>query len=88
MLKTYLKSLGDDDARERFAKDCGTTWGHMRNSSYGLRALAPEVCVLAERLSDRAVRRWELRPDDWHLIWPELIGAPGAPKVAKQAKAA
>lgn len=25
---------------------------------------------------------WSLRPNDWHLIWPELIGAPGAPEVA------
>lgn len=28
-----------------------------------------------------AVRRWELRPDDWYRIWPELIGAEGAPSV-------
>lgn len=27
------------------------------------------------------VRRWELRPDDWYRIWPELIGAPGAPPI-------
>ena len=25
--------------------------------------------------------RWHLRPDDWHRIWPELIGADGAPPV-------
>lgn len=24
---------------------------------------------------------WELRPDDWHRIWPMLIGTKGAPKV-------
>lgn len=24
-------------------------------------------------------RRWHLRPDDWHRIWPELVGAEGAP---------
>ena len=22
---------------------------------------------------------WDLRPSDWHRIWPELIGSPGAP---------
>ncbi len=26
-------------------------------------------------------RRWHQRPDDWHRIWPELIGADGAPPV-------
>ena len=25
------------------------------------------------------VPRWALRPVDWALIWPELIGADGAP---------
>ena len=31
-------------------------------------------------------KRKHLRPDDWHLIWPELIGADGAPEI--QVKAA
>jgi len=25
--------------------------------------------------------RWDLRQEDWHLIWPELIGTQGAPMV-------
>ena len=25
--------------------------------------------------------RWDLRPTDWHRIWPELIGTDGAPDV-------
>ena len=33
------------------------------------------------------LRRWDLRPDDWHRIWPELIGADGAPKVPAEAAA-
>lgn len=33
--------------------------------------------------------RWHLRPNDWHLIWPELIGTPGAPTVPEpEARAA
>ena len=35
-----------------------------------------------------AVRRWDLRPDDWHRIWPELIGAEGAPDVPTAQEAA
>lgn len=34
-------------------------------------------CPAVERAT--GVRRWDLRPDDWHCIWPELIGADGAP---------
>lgn len=33
-----------------------------------------------------SVRRWDLRPDDWHRIWPELIGAEGAPDVPQPAE--
>lgn len=84
-LKTYLRSLPDDDAREKFAKDCGTSIGHMRNCLYDAKKqLAPEVCVLVERLSGFQVRRWDLR-DDWRAIWPELIGLHGSTQPATAA---
>lgn len=38
-------------------------------------------CAAIERATDEKVKRWDLRPDDWHRIWPELIGADGAPAV-------
>lgn len=37
-------------------------------------------CVPIEVASGGAVRRWDLRPVDWHTHWPELIGTPGAPE--------
>ncbi len=40
-----------------------------------------EHCAAVEAASGGQVRRWHLRPDDWHRIWPELIGADGAPAV-------
>lgn len=48
---------------------------------YGGRVPSAENCVSIERATDNAVRRWDLRPRDWHRIWPELIGADGAPAV-------
>jgi len=46
------------------------------------RGRAPiERCYEIERATGGAVRRWHLRPDDWYRIWPELIGADGAPAV-------
>lgn len=42
---------------------------------------SPELCVVIERATFQQVRRWDLRPEDWHLIWPELIGLPGAPSL-------
>ena len=72
-LKTHNKALPDDDAREAFAVTCGTTAGHMRNVSYGLRQPSPELCVAIERATNGAVTRRDLRPTDWPRIWPELV---------------
>jgi len=52
----------------------------------GLRAAAP---ALARSLNyiDADARLWDLRPDDWHRIWPELIGTEGAPAIATATEA-
>jgi DNA-binding transcriptional regulator YdaS (Cro superfamily) len=47
----------------------------------GERPIPLQHCASIEKTTGGAVRRWDLRPDDWHLIWPELIGLPGAPAV-------
>lgn len=47
----------------------------------GVRGTPAERGADIERACDFAVRRWDLRPDDWHRIWPELMGADGAPPV-------
>jgi DNA-binding transcriptional regulator YdaS (Cro superfamily) len=46
---------------------------------------SPAECVRIERESQLELRRWDLRPKDWHLIWPELIGAEGAPAIPEAA---
>lgn len=53
----------------------------------GDREVPAERCPAIESATGKAVMRWDLRPHDWHVIWPELIGTKGAPKV-KLAKAA
>lgn len=78
-LKAHLKALGDEQAREAFAARVGSTPGHLKNVSNGYRPCSPELAVAIEVDSARALRRWDLRPEDWHRIWPELIGAVGAP---------
>ena len=79
-LKAYLSELGAP-AREAFAASCVTTLGHLKNVMYGIRPCSPELASALERCSDGAVKRWDMRADDWHEIWPELIGAEGAPLV-------
>lgn len=70
-LKTFIGSLSQEE-RDKFAALCETTAGHLRNVGYGIRPCSPFLAALIESASKGAVTRKELRPDDWHRIWPEL----------------
>lgn len=82
-----------DNAIDIAAETCGTL-----TSLAGVLGVSPQVlvnwrvrgvpierCSDLEAASKGAVRRWDLRPDDWHRIWPELVGTDGAPIVAQAA---
>lgn len=92
-LKTFIKGLRDangdpdEEARKAFADRCQTSIGHLRNVAYGT-TCSPELAAFVETASCRAVRRWHLRPKDWHHIWPELVGIEGAPLVPTDADSA
>jgi DNA-binding transcriptional regulator YdaS (Cro superfamily) len=58
-------------------------WQH----GYADRKPSPEYCVAIERATGGKVRRWDLRPEDWPRVWPELIGTEGAPSVPQAANA-
>lgn len=49
-------------------------------SNWRGRGAPVEQCAAIERATSGVVRRWDLRPDDWWKIWPELVGQPGAPE--------
>lgn len=49
-------------------------WQH----GYADRLPNPVYCVAVERVTEGAVTRRDLRPNDWHLIWPELAEATSA----------
>lgn len=83
-LKTFYTPLTREE-RDAFALLCKTSRGHLQNVMYGQRPCAPELAVAIEQESKAAIRRWDLRPDDWRLIWPELIGAEGAPVIPEPA---
>lgn len=46
--------------------------------------IAPRI----QKVSGGMYRLWDVCPDTWHLVWPELIGEPGAPAVPSEARAA
>jgi len=50
----------------------------------GVRVVPIGRCGAIEQATGGEVRRWDLRPADWQLIWPELVGSEGSPSTAKQ----
>lgn len=85
-LRAYLNGLELEEQR-RFAALCGTTLGYLRKAISTDPRLSPAICAQAEVHSGGAVTRIDLRPSDWHRIWPELIGTPGAPPVLSEERA-
>lgn len=70
-LSAYLDSLG----RGSKAKLAAQIGGHASDLSdwiSGSRAVPIHHCSPIEAATGGAVTRRDLRPDDWHLIWPEL----------------
>lgn len=81
-LRNHLNDLTTDQ-QTALADRCGTSVGYLRKAISVGQTLGAATCVAIEVATRRHVMRWDLRPDDWHLIWPELVGTKGAPKVAK-----
>lgn len=52
----------------------GVTKGAVSQWKMAGRKVPVEHCVSIEQKTNGVVTRKELRPDDWHLIWPELVG--------------
>ena len=70
----------------RVAKATGLTPAFLSQIALGVRGVPAARAASIETATGGAVRRWDMRPHDWHRIWPELIEADGAPDVpAEQA---
>lgn len=69
--------------RKRLADQAEVSEQYLYQCMTGRRAMDAEEAVRVEECTGRALRRWHLRPNDWHRIWPELIGADGAPEPAE-----
>ena len=70
-LLIYLNGLSKQEQAD-FAQRCGTTVGYLRKACSKGEQLREKVCALVEMHSAGAVKRAELRPEDWMDIWPEL----------------
>ena len=70
-LKKYLSTLERGGAT-RFAKSVGISKSYLSQLAAGA-AISPARAVQFEKESDYKVTRKDLRPKDWHKIWPDLV---------------
>jgi DNA-binding transcriptional regulator YdaS (Cro superfamily) len=78
-LLKYLAAERGRNSRVAHAARLAATF--LSQIANGQRPAPPDKVPAIEAACEMQVRRWDLRPDDWHRIWPELIGAEGAPAV-------
>ena len=71
----------DFKERDAIADAHGINRRYLYQCLTGRRQLDERSAVRLEEGSGQRIRRWHVRQTDWHLTWPELIGAPGAPPV-------
>lgn len=67
-LKTYLKTT----SQAAFAASVGVSNGLVYQWANNIRPVSVLRCFAIEKATEGKVTRKDLRPDDWHLIWPEL----------------
>lgn len=72
-LADYLTAHG---SQTELARRLGAQPQLVWQWSKGVRKVPIERCVPIERATNGVVTRKDLRPDDWHEIWPELATTP------------
>lgn len=83
-LRTHLDSLPRGGISELAGRiGISTVYLQQLASKRDGRKPSPELSLLIERATGGAVTRSDLRPDDCHLIWPDLVKRKGAPAKAE-----
>jgi hypothetical protein len=77
------------EQRGALAQELGIDPLYLYQLLTGRREMEPKAAVRLEQRSGLRLRlrRWHLRAKTWHEVWPELIGAEGAPPVPHAAEA-
>ncbi|MCL4664465.1 YdaS family helix-turn-helix protein [Burkholderia multivorans] len=70
-LKEFISSSERGTAK-KLAAFLGVSPSYLSQMASGESAISERRCVLIERFTGGKLTRRDLRPDDWHLIWPEL----------------
>lgn len=70
-LKNYIDSLEWGGAKH-LADKLGVSKSFLSQMASGASSISPKRCVEIELATYGKVSRKDLRPSDWHKIWPEL----------------
>lgn len=90
-LHDYLSA--ERGRQARICKEIGAHAPDLSRWATGQRPVPVDKCLKIERATGGDVTRRDLRPNDWHEIWPDLITdehpapAPAADESAAQAAA-
>lgn len=83
-LSAYLDQL-ERGQKKDLAQALGVSSAYLYQMATARRPVPPDLAPSIEHHTSNQVRRWDLRPDDWHRIWPELIGSQDAPVLQQEA---
>lgn len=76
-LKEYIQS-----GRGRgiaLAEALGIPQSFLSQMASGERGITAERAAAIEAATQGALMRWDLCPDNWRDVWPELVNHPSAP---------
>ncbi len=88
MKKIIEMATKDFPSKSAFARAVGVTPQTLREWELGIKPIPCLRCSQIEKISGEAVKRWDLRPNDWWQIWPELIAHPDAPPIPAELQVA
>ncbi len=83
-LKEYFELQGRGSVAA-FADQIGCTTAYIYRLANELPSIHPKRCVEFENMTGGKVMRWDLRPYDWWLIWPELLEREDHPPITEPA---
>ena len=93
IMEAIAQAITNFGSQEAMAAELGVSQPTVSEWLRQVRPVPARRCVQIEqhKRNQQAalpVHRWDLRPSDWWVYWPELVGAPGAPKVPRDLKKA
>lgn len=63
-------------SQKKLAEKLGCTQVQISQWCHCLISVPVYICCLLERITEGKIKRKDMRPDDWFLVWPDLLKTP------------